>query len=263
MRLIMGIIMERLYNIEELSLRRGEKVILKNLSLSIPSGLVSLIGANGSGKTTLLRVMAGLESYSGRVELQGREVRKFSRKKISRALSFVMSDKRFRPSYSFTVREIVAMGRLPFLGMFGRMTARDFELVERAAELLSISHLMSRDMMTLSDGERQLAFIAAALAQDTEIILLDEPTASLDPDRSAMVFSLLRRLADDGRSIIAAVHDINVASVYSDFYVALRGGGLVFSGGSLNEKNLCELYGAEFVPYHNNERNDVMWRVVS
>ncbi|MBQ9419085.1 MAG: ABC transporter ATP-binding protein [Synergistaceae bacterium] len=255
--------MEKLYNIEGLFLRRGERVILRNISLTIPSGLVSLIGANGSGKTTLLRVLAGLENYSGRVELQGREIKTFSRKKIARALSFVMSDKKFRPSYSYTVREIIAMGRLPFVGMFGRMTPRDNELVDEAAEILRVSHLMKRDIMTLSDGERQLIFIAAALAQDTEIILLDEPTASLDPDKAAMVFNTLRRLSNSGKKIISAVHDINIASANSDFFLALRDGAIVFADERLCEKNLNELYGAEFISYRNSERNDVMWRVVS
>lgn len=149
------------------------------------------------------------------------------------------------------------------MGMFGRMTKRDFNLVERSAELLKISHLLSRDIMTLSDGERQLAFIAAAIAQDTDIILLDEPTASLDPDKAAMIFSILRKLADDGRSIITAVHDINTAAAYSDFYVAIKNGGLIYNGKELNQKILSELYDADFISYKNNERNDLMWRVIS
>ena len=255
--------MKKLYTIKNLISRFGEKIILKNISLEIPSGLVSLIGANGSGKTTLLRVLAGLDDYEGNVLLNDAEVKTITRKKIARSVSFVMSDKKFRPSYSFTAREIISMGRLPFMGMFGRMTKRDFNLVERSAELLKISHLLSRDIMTLSDGERQLIFIASAIAQDTEIILLDEPTASLDPDKAAMIFSILRKLADDGKSIIAAVHDINIASAYSDFYAAIKHGELFFNGEKLNQKILSGLYEADFISYKNNEREDLMWRVVS
>ena len=247
--------MNKLYNIEKLSLNYGEKKILKNISFEIPRALVALIGPNGSGKTSLLRVLAGLnKKYSGNVTLNNHEVKNISRKNFSRTLSFVMSNKNFRPSYSFSVREIIALGRLPFTGMFGRMTAHDLELIERAAELLKVSHLLDRDIMTLSDGERQLVFIAAALAQDTEIILLDEPTASLDPDKAAQVFTLLKKLSNEGRGIITAIHDINIASAHSDFYVAIKNGELIYSGEGLNQKNLRNLYGVDFVL-------DLMWKV--
>lgn len=116
--------------------------------------------------------------------------------------------------------------------------------------------------MTLSDGERQLAFIACSLAQDTSIILLDEPTSALDPDKSAKVFALLKRLSDNGRSIIAAVHDINLSLSYSHYYIALKEGRLISHGRKISGDVLRELYGAEFIPYHNYERNDSMWRAL-
>ena len=253
--------MRNLYEIENLFLQYEKKLILKNFSLKIPCDcnsagcLVSLIGPNGAGKTSLLRVLAGLEkNYSGKILLNNSEIKKFSRKQISRSLSFVMSNKNFSPLYSFNVREIIALGRLPFMGMFGRLKNFDNELIEQAADLLKISHLLNRDVMTLSDGERQLAFIAAALAQNTEIILLDEPTASLDPDKAASVFALLKKLSCNGKNIIAAVHDINIAGAFSDFYVAIKNGELIFSGKELNQKILKDLYGVDFIL-------DLMWRV--
>ena len=253
--------MKNLYNLENLSLKIEKKLILKNFSFKIPSGFVSLIGTNGAGKTTLLRVLAGLEkNYNGKIALNSIEIKNFSRKKISRCLSFVMSDKNFRPSYSFNVREIISLGRLPFTGMFGKLKNYDNDLIERAADLLKISHLMNRDILTLSDGERKLAFIAAGLAQDTEIILLDEPTASLDPDKAAGVFEIFKQLVNSGKSVITAVHDINIASAYSDFYIAIKNGSLIFSGTNLNEKILSEIYDTNFITYFNNERNDFMWR---
>ena len=253
--------MKVLYTLENLTLNYGEKLILRNLTLEIRSGLTSLIGPNGAGKTSLLRVLAGLEKYSGSVKLKNSEIKKISRKNFARSVSFVMSEKNFRPSFSFTVREIMSLGHVGILG--GRLKSHDLELIENAAELLKISHLMSRNIMTLSDGERQLAFIAAGLARDTEIILLDEPTAALDPDKAAMIFSILRKLADDGKSIIVAVHDINTAGFYSDFFIALKNGKLIFDGLELNQKKLKELYDSDFMAYHNDERNDLMWRVIA
>ena len=206
----------------------------------------------------MLRVLAGLEkNYSGNVKLNGEEVKKISRKKFARSLSFVMSDKNFRPSYSFSVREIISLGRLPFTGLniFGKLKNHDKEIIEHSAELLKISHLLERDVMTLSDGERQLAFIAAAVAQDTKIILLDEPTASLDPDKAAQVLGLLKNFSDEGREIIIAIHDINTANFYSDFYIAIKNGELIFSGEKINQEILKNLYGVNFVL-------DSMWRAV-
>ena len=241
-----------MYSLSNLCASYGKKSVLRDFSLDIPPGLVSLIGPNGSGKSTLLRVLSGLMPYSGHVLLHGREVKTFSRREISRDVAFVMSSNNFRPSYPFSVQEI-----------FTRLTHSDIETVNHSAEILGISHLLERGIMTLSDGERQLAFIACSLAQSTSTILLDEPTSALDPDKSAKVFALLRTLSDDGRSIIAAVHDINLSLSYSDYYIALKGGELISHGQKISAEVLHDLYGTKFIPYHNDERNDSMWRALS
>lgn len=257
---------ENLITIKDLRSRYDKNITLKNLSLEIPSGsLVSLIGPNGSGKTTLLRVLAGLKGYAGTLLLEGREVRNISRKNFARCVSVLMSDKNFRPSYPFSVREIIAMGRLPFRGIFTRLDDHDHELIAKSADMVGISHILSRDVVTLSDGERQLVFLACVLAQDTRILLLDEPTNSLDPDKSAKVFKLLRGLVNSGRSIIAAVHDINISLAYSDYYIALKNGELLSHGriDDLSGDVLENLYNSRFEAYRNQNRNDLMWRAVN
>ncbi len=251
-----------MYNVSNLSAGYGKNIVLKDISLEIQRGFTSLIGPNGSGKSTLLRVLAGLKGYSGSVRLFGHEVRDIPRRKFARMVSTVMSDKGFSPSYPFTVKEIIAMGRLPYRGVFSGLTRNDENIIEHSAEILGISHLMGRDIITLSDGERQIVFIACAMAQDTGIILLDEPTSSLDPDRAARVFSLLRSLADGGKTVIAAVHDINASLPYSDCYIALHKGMLISHGLKVNADVLMELYGTKFASYHNDERNDEMWRAL-
>ena len=307
------------YSVRNLCACYGKKTVLRDLSLDIPPGLVSLIGPNGSGKSTFLRVLAGLMAYSGNVILHDSapcealplsasrvpprealplsasrvppcealplsasrvpptlggmlsavkqrgdtsEVRNIPRREFARNAAFVMSGNSLRPSYPFSVREIIEMGRLPYRGIFSRLTQSDIDAVNQSAEILGITHLLERDIMTLSDGERQLAFLACSLAQDTGIILLDEPTSALDPDKSAKVFALLRTLADGGRSIIAAVHDINLSLSYSDYYIALRDGELISHGRKISGSVLRELYGTEFIPYNNKERNDSMWRAL-
>ena len=245
-----------MYTIKNLYTDYKKNLILKNLSLEIPEGLVTLIGSNGSGKTTLLNVLAGLKKYSGNVLLDGHEVKNISRKNFARSVSFVMSSKNFKPSYSFTVKEIISMGRLPFQNLFSRLSSDDEELIYNAASTLKISHLLTRNITTLSDGERQLTFIASALAQDTKIILLDEATNSLDPDKAARVLEILEK---SGKNIIMAVHDINISS---DYYVALKNGNLISHGKFLNESLLEELYNSKFISYFNSERDDLMWRAL-
>ena len=133
-----------------------------------------------------------------------------------------------------------------------------------SANLTGIHHLLERNIMTLSDGERQLALIACGLAQDTDIMLLDEPANSLDPDKSARVYKLLRELADNGKSIITSVHDVNISRAYSDYYIALKEGRLISHGDihELNEDILHELYGVKFKAYHDKEGNGLMWHAL-
>ena len=252
-----------MFTLKNLSAGYTNTPIIKNLSLTLQDGsLISLIGPNGSGKTTLLRILAGLLSYSGSATLNHSELRSISRKALSRSVGFAMSAGNFHPTSAFTVHEVIAMSRLPYMGMFSRLTPHDNEIISHSADMLGISGLLSHSILTLSDGQRQLVLIASVIAQDTQTILLDEPTSSLDPDKSAMVFSLLRKLADNGRCIICAVHDINASMPYSHGYSALKDGVLISHGDKLSHEVLTTLYGTEFLSYHNKEGNDKLWRAL-
>ena len=251
-----------MFSLHNLSSGYTNHVVLKNLSLAVSNhSLTLLIGPNGSGKSTLLRVLAGLLSYSGSAALSGSEIRDIPRKSFARSVSFMQSLSSISSSHSFTAEEIIFMSRLPFTSLFTGSDGRDDSRVMNVAQTLGISALLSRKFSSLSDGQKQLTLLAAALAQDTPVILLDEPTSSLDPDKSAMVFSRLRSLAENGRCIVAATHDYS-ASFFAHEYIALKNGMLVSQGRTLSEQVLSELYDAEFVPYYDKKGSDILWRAL-
>ena len=257
-----------MYKLKNLYSGYKNKIILKNITLEfsdLKGSLIALIGQNGGGKTTLLRVMSGLQKYSGSVLLNNREVKNYSRREFSKCVTFMMSTKNFNPVYPFTAREIISMGRMPYKNLFGRLNADDEKIINHVSEMLNVKKFLERNILELSDGERQLIFLASALVQNTDIIILDEPVSALDPDKSARVFKILSELAHSGKIIIAAVHDLNIAAAYSDFYIALNNGELISHGRTknLNADILEKLYNAHFEKYfNNNNQDDVMWRVV-
>ena len=246
----------------------GNNYSLKNISLEIhANSFTSVIGQNGSGKTTLLKILAGIQKYSGSAQFQNYEINSISRKNFSRSVSFMLSAKNFNPAYPFTVQEIISMGRLPYRNLFSGLNSQDKKIIFDSAEITHVTHLLNRNITSLSDGEKQLVLFACILAQNTDIILLDEPTASLDPDKSAKIFHILRKLKNNGKTIIAAIHDINSSFAYSDFYVALKNGVLISHGQihNINSEVLRDIYDSNFIPYvnyFNQERDDLMWCAV-
>ena len=237
--------------------------VLRGLDAAIVEGsFTALIGPNGSGKSTLLRALAGLQPYGGSLTLNGREVRAISRRNFGRLVGVVPQN--FRPVYPFSVWEILEMGRLPHRGPLGRMDVEDEARIVDAARRVGVEGLLSRSVVELSGGEAQRVALASVLVQDVPILLLDEPTSALDPNQAARVFTLLRDLKDEGRTIVAVVHDVNVVLPFCDGYLALRGGELLSRGVAtdLNGDVLQELYGAPFLPYRS-ERGDVMWRALA
>lgn len=192
--------------------RHRRHVVAERLTAHAEGGtLTCLIGRNGSGKSTLLRTVARLQpNLGGRVELGGVDTAAFSALQLARTLGVVLTS---RPDASnITVGEVVAMGRAPYTGFWGRLSDADHRIVDEAMQSVGISHMSHRRVCSLSDGECQKTMIAKTLVQQTPYILLDEPTAFLDFTGKVELMQLLRRLAhDQGKTILMATHDLEAA----------------------------------------------------
>lgn len=203
--------------LQHLTVGYGEKTILSDINQSLREGqMVCLLGANGVGKSTILRTLACfLPPLSGKVLLNGRNLLSFSLSERSRAVSVVLTERVEVPYMK--VEDLVGMGRSPYTGFFGTLNKEDRAIVGEAIEMVGISHLAQRTIDTLSDGERQKALLAKALAQQTPIILLDEPTAFLDFHAKVSTLRLMLRLAHETNKIIfLSTHDVEMAIQLSD-----------------------------------------------
>jgi iron complex transport system ATP-binding protein len=192
--------------------------------------IVAVVGPNGAGKSTLLRVLAGLlRPTAGAVALDGQDVATLSRSAVARRIAVVPQI--FDTLFPFTVREVVALGRTARLGPFGRASAEDVAAVDRAIVELELEPLASRRIDRLSGGERQRAVLAMALAQETAVLLLDEPTVHLDPGHQLATLELLRELATRrDLAVCAVLHDLNLASAFASRIVVLADGRIVREG---------------------------------
>ena len=184
--------------------------IFENLNLCLAKGeCAALIGQNGIGKTTLLRLAAGIvRCSSGSVSLEGREVQRLSRTEAARLVALV--PQQVDVPFAFTVEQIIEQGRTPHLGFWGGLTVTDRKAVERAIELTDIGYLRGRIFNELSGGERQRVKIALGLAQEPQLLLLDEPTQNLDIGRQLELLDLIRFLNQTGVTILAAMHDLQL-----------------------------------------------------
>jgi iron complex transport system ATP-binding protein len=206
----------------------GARVILHACTLPIARGeVVAIVGPNGAGKSTLLRTLAGLlRPSSGSVRLDGVDIATLARREIARRIAVVPQI--FDTLFPFTVREVVALGRTARLGMFGAASPVDAAAVERAMADLDLAELGSRRIDRLSGGERQRAVLAMALAQETDVLLLDEPTVHLDPAHQVAMLRLIRELARArGLAVAAVLHDLNLAASMGTRLVMLADGRVV------------------------------------
>jgi iron complex transport system ATP-binding protein len=220
--------------------------VLSGVSLDVPAGAaVGVLGPNGSGKTTLLRILAGTHRpTSGRMSFDGRPVGEYSRRALARRIAVVPQETQL--AFDYTVMEMVLMGRHPHLGLFEVEGPADLAVAREALTATGAAHLEERDFGTLSGGEKQRVVIAAALAQATEVLLLDEPTSSLDLGAQLEIAHLLAELnRTRGVTIVVSTHDLHLAAGICRDLVMLRAGQVVAAGPTaevLTSAHLRRLY---------------------
>jgi len=222
---------------------------LRDISVGVPRGsLTGLIGPNGCGKTTLLKLLAGvLSPDSGTVALDGQALASLPRRHVARRIAVVPQET--HPVFEYTVLEMTLMGRHPHLGPFELEGPADLAIAREALAATGTAHLEDRSYMALSGGEKQRVVIASALAQSPEVLLLDEPTASLDLGYQLDIASLLQRLnRERSVTMVMATHDLNVAASICNTLVLMRDGRVLASGGTgdvLTSAMVRQLYGVE------------------
>ncbi|WP_255190795.1 ATP-binding cassette domain-containing protein [Natronobeatus ordinarius] len=211
-------------DVDSISVSYGDVSVLRDVSFDVDRGeFVGLVGPNGAGKTTLLRTISGvLTPDSGTVDVDGVGVDGLSSRASSRLVSVVPQDTHL--SFAFDVRDVVEMGRHPHRSRFGSPTPEDRATVDRALERTRTAELADRSIDAVSGGERQRVLLARTIAQDTPVVLLDEPTASLDVNHQVETLDLVRELTDDGKTAVAAIHDLDLAARYCDRLVVLADG---------------------------------------
>ena len=216
--------------------------VISDINLELRSGqLACLIGENGIGKSTLLKTLTGfLPKLKGSLLLGNRDIESFSQRELARQVSIVLTQK--PDVQNLTIEEIIGLGRSPYTGFFGRLRAEDRKVVDDAIATMGIEKLRGRMIQTLSDGERQKVMIAKALAQETPIILLDEPTAFLDFPSKAETFQSLQRMAHErDKLILLSTHDLELAVRFADSLLEVKRGRLQAVSASEVKASICAI----------------------
>jgi len=225
--------------------------VLNDLSFSVSEGeFFIIIGPNGSGKTTLIKIIAGiLKTKIGELNIFNQPLKEYTRKDLAKTIAIV--PQMATPDFPFTVTELVLMGRSPHLNVLGLEQENDFEIAQNAMAFTEVEHLSHRKADHLSGGECQRVFIARAICQEPKIILLDEPTASLDLAHQVKIMDLMEKLKNElGMTTIMVSHDVNLAAMYSDRLLLLKNGeiaGLGKPNEILTLQILKETYGCSLL----------------
>ena len=214
---------------ESLSKQYGEKTVLSDVTLDLPRGkLVAFIGGNGAGKSTLLSLIARtLPRSAGKIIIDDIELSDWNNRELAKKLSIMRQTNDI--DIRLTVRELVAFGRFPYTR--GRLNAEDERQIDNALAYLGLKALQDRYLDELSGGQRQMAFIAMIVAQDTEYIMLDEPLNNLDMRHSVQIMNVLRQLVKTaGKTVFVVIHDINFVAAHADYIIALKDGQIAAQG---------------------------------
>ena len=242
-----------LMQVQDLAVGYGSRLVLRDVSFTLASGrFLSLLGPNGAGKTTLLRTLAGLlPALSGSISLAGRDLGQISQVELARLQAVVLTD-RLNPGL-LTAYEVVALGRHPHTGFFGKLGPEDHRAVRRALAMVGAEDLAGRYFERFSDGEKQKIVLARALAQEPRLILLDEPTVHLDLKHRLEVMAILRGLCRQMNiAVVASLHDVDIASRVSDQVALIAEGGLAGFGPPeriLDDQAVARLYHLEGAHY--------------
>ncbi len=231
--------------------------VLRDVSLAVERrAIVFLLGHNGCGKTTLLEILSGIRApQSGSVHLNGVDIHQIPPHRRARRVGLV--PQLHTPVFAYTVRQVVLMGRTPYLRLFGTPGRRDYAIVDEAIDVVGLTALRDRSYTELSGGERQLTLVARGLAQQTEVLLLDEPTAHLDPRNQRLVLETISELARERVSFVISSHNPNSALLYAHHVVVMKAGRIVASGNPadvLTEETLSFSYDMPVEVIYNEDR---------
>lgn len=232
--------------VRNLSFSYGDRPVLHDISFSVGEGeFLSILGSNGVGKSTLFRCVLGLlKSYSGQVLIEGEDARKLSVKELARKVAYIPQSS--SPAFNYSVFDIVLMGLTSGLRPFAAPGKKEKERVLWALEKIGIEKLSNRCFHRLSGGERQLVMLARALVQNAPVLMLDEPTASLDFGNKLLVLQQVRALADEGYTVIQTTHNPELSYLFSDRILALQNGHILIEGTPkevITKENINALYG--------------------
>lgn len=235
--------------VENLTVSYEKNIIIKNMNLSIPKEKITIIiGANGCGKSTLLKTICRINKIAeGEIFINDKNIKKVKEKEIAKEAAFLPQGP-VCPS-GLTVKQLVAYGRFPHQKIIGGLTSHDKEMIEWAIKETGLSEFSDREVESLSGGQRQRAWIAMTLAQESELIMLDEPTTYLDMSYQLEVLEILKKLnKEKKRTIVIVLHELNNACRFADNIIGLKKGKIVCEGRPLdviNKENLKEIYGID------------------
>ncbi|MFN2159169.1 MAG: ABC transporter ATP-binding protein [Anaerolineales bacterium] len=230
----------------EFSYNGDHRKVLHGMTLDLPAGsITAILGPNGAGKSTLVHILLGiLRPAGGRVSIHGKDIQDYTRRELSHLIAFVPQSE--YTAFDFSVLDYVMMGRAPHIGFLQMPTSEDAEITLQHLENLGLTHLARRSVLELSGGEHQLVLIARALAQEPEMLLLDEPTTHLDLSNQGRILNTLTKLAEEGTTVVYTTHSPDSAARTAEYLVMMKEGQVLSSGdvnSVLSAENLTRTYG--------------------